>query len=89
MLACDDRHPHLGCRGSYFAGNSLLWTNSIGFIFLTVSFLALPLVALLALDERVQTLLSKVRDWMNTNSWVVNEVVLLVFSTLTLNNLFG
>ena len=70
-------------------GNSLLWTDSIGFISLTVSFLALPSVALLALGERAETLLPKVRDWMNTNSWVVNEVVLLIFTALTLNNLLG
>ena len=75
--------------GSYLAGNGLPWTDSIGFILLTLSFLALPSVALLVLGERAESLLPKVRDWMNTNSWIVNEAVLLLFISLTFNNLFG
>jgi hypothetical protein len=32
-------------------------------------------------------LLPKIRDWMNTNSWVVNEIVIGLFILLTLDNL--
>ncbi len=42
---------------------------------------------MVALRERGQELLPKIRDWMNTNSWVVNELVLALFVGLTLNSL--
>ena len=75
--------------GSHLAGNGLLWTDSIGFIVLSVSLLALPSVAVLTLGKRAEALLPKVRDWMNTNSWIVNEVVILLFVALTFNNLLA
>ena len=75
--------------GSYLSGNGLPLTDSIGFILLTVSLLALPSVAVLALGERAEAFLPKVRDWMNTNSWIVNEAVILLFVALTLNNLLS
>ncbi|WP_266079103.1 GAP family protein [Haladaptatus caseinilyticus] len=75
--------------GSYLAGNELPWTDSIPFIALSLSFLALPSLALLAFGERAETFLPKARDWMNTNSWVVNEIVILFFIAMTLNNLLG
>ncbi|EMA46676.1 GAP family protein [Halococcus saccharolyticus] len=75
--------------GSYLSGNNLPLTDSIGFILLTVFLLALPSIAVLALGERAEAFLPKIRDWMNTNSWIVNEAVILLFIALTLNNLFG
>jgi hypothetical protein len=32
---------------------------------------------------------SKARDWMNTNSWVVSEFVLVFFIAITINSLVG
>ncbi|SIR53277.1 Sap, sulfolipid-1-addressing protein [Haladaptatus litoreus] len=75
--------------GSYLAGNDLPWTDFIPFILLTLLFLALPSLILLAFGNRAETFLPKARDWMNANSWVVNEIVLLFFIAMTLNNLFG
>jgi hypothetical protein len=31
----------------------------------------------------------KAREWMNTNSWVVNEVVIVFFILITVNSLAG
>jgi hypothetical protein len=39
----------------------------------------LPLLVLLALGKRAETTLPKLRDWMNANSWVVSEVVIVFF----------
>lgn len=75
--------------GSYLAGNGLPWTDSIPFILLTLLFLALPSLTLLAFGGRAESFLPKARDWMNTNSWVVNEIVILFFIAMTLNNLLG
>ena len=38
----------------------------------------------LALGQRAETLLPKVRDWMDTNSWIVSEVVLVFFIFIVL-----
>jgi hypothetical protein len=43
----------------------------------------------LALGERGQTLLPKVRDWMNDNSWVISDVVIVFFILITPNSLAG
>lgn len=75
--------------GSSLAGQGAPLSHAAGFVLLTLLFLSLPALALLALGERAETLLPKARDWMNTHSWVVNEVVLLFFVTLTINNIVG
>jgi hypothetical protein len=41
------------------------------------------------MGERGQELLPKVRDWMNTNSWIVNEIVIGIFILLTISNIAG
>jgi hypothetical protein len=39
------------------------------------------------IGQRAQKLLPKVRDWMTTNSWVINEIVICFFIILTATNL--
>ena len=56
---------------------------------LTLLFLALPSLLLLVFRERGQAFLPKARDWMNTNSWVVNEIVIGFFIVITINSLAG
>lgn len=75
--------------GSYLAANDAPWTDALPFISLTLLVLALPSLVLIAFGTRAETFLPKARDWMNTNSWVVNEVVILFFIGMTLNNLLG
>lgn len=75
--------------GSHLAGTGHPLMDSIGFISLTLLFLALPSLALLALGNRGETLLPKARDWINTNSWIVSEVVIVFFIVLQLNKLLG
>ncbi|WP_435155726.1 GAP family protein [Haladaptatus sp. DFWS20] len=75
--------------GSYLAGNGLPWTDSIPFIALTLLFLGFPSLILLAFGDRAERFLPKARDWMNRNSWVVNEIVILLFIAMTLNDLLG
>jgi ABC-type amino acid transport system permease subunit len=54
---------------------------------LTLLLVGLPLIILLLLGKRAQELLPKVRDWMSTNSWVVNEAVIVFFLALTVSSL--
>ena len=73
--------------GSFLANEGDPWWHCLPFIALTILLLALPSIALLLLRQRGEALLPKVRDWMNDNSWVVNELVLGLFVLLILNNL--
>jgi Protein of unknown function (DUF2910). len=41
--------------------------------------LGTPALVLLAFGERAEAALPKARNWMETNSWVVNEVVIVFF----------
>lgn len=73
--------------GGFLAGHGDPWWHALPFIFLTLFLLALPSVLLLAFGKRAEAFLPKARDWMNTHSWIVNEVVLAVFVVLTIGNL--
>jgi Sap, sulfolipid-1-addressing protein len=75
--------------GSYLAGHGDPWWHCLPFVGLTLLFLSLPALALLALGQRGRAFLPKVRDWMNTNSWVVNEIVIGFFIIITINSLAG
>jgi hypothetical protein len=73
--------------GSYLAAHGDPWRHCLPFIGLTLLFVATPALILLAFHERAKVFLPKVRDWMNTNSWVVNEIVIVFFVAITLSNL--
>jgi hypothetical protein len=73
--------------GTYLAGHGDPWWHALPFIGLTLLFLSLPALTLIALGDRGQAFLPKARDWMNNNSWVVNEIVIGFFIVLTINNL--
>ena len=75
--------------GSYLSANGEPLTDASGFIAITLLLLAFPSLVLLAFGERAQTWLPKAREWMNANSWVVSEAVILLFVGMSLNNLFG
>jgi len=57
---------------------------ALPFIAATVLVAALPLILYLLFHRRAQRLMPKVRDWMNTNSWLVNIIVCVVFIALIL-----
>jgi len=57
---------------------------ALPFIAATVLVAALPLLLFLLFHRRAQRLMPKVRDWMNTNSWLVNIIVCVVFIALIL-----
>ena len=75
--------------GSYLAGHDDPWWHLLPFLLLTVLFLALPALLILALGQRAQAFLPRARDWINANSWVVSEVVIVFFIAITANSLAG
>jgi hypothetical protein len=73
--------------GASLAGRGAPWWQSVPFLVLTLLLVGLPLIILLLLGKRAQELLPEVRDWMSTNSWVVNEAVIVFFLALTVSSL--
>ena len=75
--------------GSHLARHHDPWYYCLPFVLLVVLFEALPVLFVLLLGKRAAVILPKVRDWMNDNSWIISEVVLVFFIALELNNLVG
>ena len=75
--------------GAFLSSHGDPWWHLLPFLALTLLFLALPLLLVLAFGKRGRAFLPKARDWMNTNSWVVNEIVLAFFVLLAINSLVG
>ena len=75
--------------GSYLGAHGDGWIHCLPFIGLTLLLLSTPALVLLIFGARAEAFLPKARDWMNTNSWVVNEIVLALFVAITLNSLLG
>jgi len=73
--------------GSHLAREDNPWVDALPFIGLTLLFLAIPVLAVLILGKRAEALLPKVRDWMNTNSWIVSEIVIVFFIAIEINSL--
>ena len=68
--------------GANLAQNNTGFIAALPFIAATVLVAALPLLIYLLFHRRAQRLMPKVRDWMNTHSWLVNIIVCVVFIVL-------
>ena len=73
--------------GSYLSVQGDPWWHYLPFLGLTLLFLALPGLMVLILGKRAEEFLPKARDWMNTNSWIVNELVLLLFVGIVISSI--
>lgn len=71
--------------GTFLSHQGDPYLNALPFILFTLLLLATPALMVVALGDRAQTMLPKVRDWMNTNSWIVSEVVLVFFVAIVLS----
>jgi uncharacterized protein involved in cysteine biosynthesis len=59
------------------------------FLGLTLLFLGLPALLVVFMGKRAETFLPKARDWMNENSWIVNELVLALFVAIVISDIAG
>jgi hypothetical protein len=75
--------------GTYLSNHGDPWWHCLPFVLLTLLILALPALLLLLFGHRAQTFLPKARDWMNTHSWVISEIVIVFFIVITANSLLG
>jgi Sap, sulfolipid-1-addressing protein len=75
--------------GGYLnAQGSPLW-YALGFLGLTLLLIGLPALLVLIMGSRAEKFLPKVRDWMNDNSWIVNEAVLVLFVGIVISSIVG
>ena len=75
--------------GTYLSNHGDPWWHLLPFVLLTLLLLALPALLLLLFGQRAQAFLPKARDWMDTHSWVVGEVVIVFFIVIAANSLLG
>jgi hypothetical protein len=75
--------------GSYLSARGDPVWHFLPFLGLTLLFLALPGLLVLILGKRAEVSLPKARDWMNTNSWIVNELVLILFVGIVISSITG
>jgi threonine/homoserine/homoserine lactone efflux protein len=68
--------------GTNLAQNNAGLVAALPFIGATVLVAALPLLFFVLFHRRAQQFMPKVRDWMNTHSWLVNIIVCVVFIAL-------
>lgn len=71
--------------GSFLAKDGDPFWHALPFIGLTLLLLAAPALGVLLMGKRAQTVLPKIRDWMDRNSWIVSEVVLVFFVVIVLS----
>ncbi|MFI5837437.1 GAP family protein [Micromonospora sp. NPDC051300] len=69
------------------AGHDRPWWHLLPFLVLTVLLLALPLLALVLLGGRAERLLPRIRDWSNAHSWIISELVILIFVAIVVSDL--
>jgi hypothetical protein len=75
--------------GLHVARQEDAWWACLPFVALTLLLLGSPALAVAVLGSRAHAAIPKVRDWMNDNSWVVNEVVLAFFVVIEVSSLAG
>jgi hypothetical protein len=68
----------------YLARNKLHYYSVFPFIALTMILASLPLISYLLFRRPAQRVMPRVQYWLDTNSWVVNEVVLVFFICMIL-----
>jgi hypothetical protein len=70
--------------GVNLAQNNASLLGAVPFVVATILIAALPVLSYLLLRRRAERAMPKVRDWMNTHSWLVNIIVYVVFIVLIL-----
>jgi hypothetical protein len=68
--------------GVNLAQNNASLLGAVPFIVATILIAALPVLSYLLFRRRAERAMPKVRDWMNTHSWLVNIIVYVVFILL-------
>jgi hypothetical protein len=71
--------------GSFLGNHGDAWWEILPFVGLTLLLLSSPALAVAMLGQRAQTVLPKIRNWMNTSSWIISEGVIVFFIVIVLS----
>jgi Sap, sulfolipid-1-addressing protein len=71
--------------GISLAQNDASLLGAVPFVAATILIAALPVLSYLLFHRRAVRAMPKVRDWMNTHSWLVNIIVYVIFILLILS----
>lgn len=71
--------------GSFLGSHGDSWWDVLPFVGLTLLLLASPALAVAILGQRAQAVLPKVRNWMDANSWIISEFVIVFFIVIILS----
>jgi hypothetical protein len=61
--------------------------GSLPFVLLAALLAGVPVIVLILLGKRANIILPRIRDWIDTNSWIVNEIVIGFFLVMTIAGL--
>lgn len=73
--------------GLHLARSASPYWHVVGFIAATLLLAGIPLILDLLIGKRGETLLPRVREWMNTNSWIVSEIVIAFFLIMAMRGI--
>ena len=71
--------------GVNLAQNNAPLLGAVPFVVATILIAALPVLSYLLFRRGAKRAMPKVREWMNTNSWLVNIIVYIIFIVLILS----
>jgi hypothetical protein len=72
--------------GAFLSNHGDSYWHALPFILLTLLLLSLPALTVVLMGPRGEALLPRIRDWMNQNSWIVSEVVIVFFIAIILSS---
>jgi hypothetical protein len=75
--------------GLHVARHGDAWWQCLPFVAMTLLLLSVPAIGVVVLGRRAETVLPRIRDWMNEKSWVVSEIVLVFIAAVTVSSLLG
>jgi len=73
--------------GAYVARHGAPWWHTLPFVLLTTLLAGAPAIILLLLGTRASVILPRMRDWIDRNSWIVNEILIGFFLVMTISGL--
>jgi hypothetical protein len=72
--------------GGFLSSHGDPYWHGLVFVALTLALLASPALLVLTMGRRAHEFLPRVRDWMNANSWIISEVVIVFFIAIILSD---
>jgi threonine/homoserine/homoserine lactone efflux protein len=70
--------------GQYLALHKLHFYDALPFVTLTLLIAALPILSYLIFKKRAERAMPSVQRWLDSNSWIINEAVIVFFIVMIL-----